>query len=149
MNLFGAANERPVPGGGVTAPATDSHADKRGAMFDAGFYASVLPDLLQRECRQQAGKVPVVEFHFADGTMLDICHIVQLGENWMVVAFFRDPETCEDMDFEFLPYELVLRITISFHNPKSRRLGFAPAESPSSPTEDAKPSLPADGGEAP
>jgi len=149
MNVFGVANERLGTGGAVTPPPVDSHASKRGAMFDVGFYARVFPDLVQQECRRQAGKVPVVQFHLLDGSTLDICHVVQLGENWMVVAFFRDPETCEDMDFEVLPYELVVRITVSFHHPKSRRLGFALAESPELPAEGAKPGLPADGGDAP
>lgn len=97
-------------------------------MFDAAFYTTVFPQLVQKECRRQADKVPVVEFRLGDGSGLDVCHILQLADRWLAVAFFRDPETCEDMDIAFLPYELVVRITVSLHNPQSRRLGFTIAE---------------------
>ena len=93
-------------------------------MFDAAFYTTAFPDLVQQECRRQSGQVPVVEFRLGDGTTLDVCHVMQLADRWMVLAFFRDPKTCEDMDIAFLPYELVVRINISLHNPRSRRIGF-------------------------
>jgi len=97
-------------------------------MFDAAFYAAVFPELVQQECRRQPGKVPVVQFRVGDGATLDVCHFLQLSEKWLAVAFFRDPETCEDMDIAFLPYELVVRIIVSLHSPESRRLGFRVGE---------------------
>ena len=102
-------------------------------MFDAAFYQTVFPQLLQQECRRQSGKVPIVEFRLGDGTTLDICHVIQPTDRWMVVAFFRDPKTCEDMDLAFLPYEMVVRIGVSFHDPKLRRIGFTLPQ-PVSPT---------------
>jgi len=122
---------------------TRSQTGKAGAMFDVGFYTSVFPDLVQKECRRQADKVPVVEFHLGDGTTLDICHILQLSDRWMTVAFFRDLNTCEDMDIGFLPFELVVRITVSFHNAKSRRLGFTLTEPSAPAAQEAKPPGPA------
>ena len=118
-------------------------------MFDVGFYTSVFPDLVEKECRRQADKVPVVEFQLGDGTTLDICHILQLSDRWMTVAFFRDLKTCEDMDIGFLPYELVVRITVSFHNAKSRRLGFTLTEAAAPAAPEAKPPIPAAEGGTP
>jgi hypothetical protein len=46
----------------------------------------------------------------------------------MTVAYFRDPKSCEDMDISFLPYELVLRICVSFHHAEMRKLGFGISE---------------------
>jgi hypothetical protein len=48
--------------------------------------------IIQHSCRQ-AGKVPGVEFCPADGSTLDICHLAQLAEKWLAVAYFRDPKT--------------------------------------------------------
>ena len=97
-------------------------------MFDSAFYTTVFADLVQRECRRQSGMVPVVEFRLAEGSTLDICHLIQLADKSLAVAYCRDPETCEDMDMSFLPYELVVRICVSFHHAEMRRLGFAVSE---------------------
>ena len=94
-------------------------------MFDSAFYTTVFPQLVQQECRRQAEKVAVVELLLGDGGTLDICHVLQLADKWLAVAFFRDPKTCEDMDMAFLPYELVARVTVSFHSPQTRKLGFS------------------------
>ena len=93
-------------------------------MFEPAFYSGVFPELVKTECRRQAGKVPVVEFKLGDGTKLDVCHLAQLADKWFAVAHFRDIETCDDMDMAFLPYELVVRVDLSFHPPEARRLGF-------------------------
>lgn len=93
-------------------------------MLDAAFYAQVLNDLMLKECRARPGQVPVVHLHLGDNSIVDVCHIVQLAPAWICVAFYRDPESCDDMDFAFLPYGLVSRLTVSFHPAESRKLGF-------------------------
>ena len=98
-------------------------------MFLIDFYKAVLPDRVERECKQQPGRVPVVQFRLADGTTLDVCHIAHLADTWLGVAAYRDAATCEDMDFAFLPYEAVTRVTLSLHDPSARRLGFDTAKS--------------------
>jgi hypothetical protein len=103
---------------------SSTHAGSSGVVFDADFYQAAFPQLLQQECQRQSGMVPVVELRLADGTTLDICHVLRFDERWIAVSFFRDLETCEDMDIAILPFELVVRVTISFHDPKSRRIGF-------------------------
>ena len=59
---------------------------------------------------------------------LDLCHISHLAERWFAVRYFREAETCDDMDVAFLPYELVVLVTLSLHQPNSRRIGFSVAE---------------------
>ena len=44
------------------------------------------------------------------------------------MAYFREPETCDDMDVCFLPYELVARITVALHHKQTRKLGFSVEE---------------------
>ena len=98
-------------------------------MFLIDFYKAVLPDRIERECQQQPDRVPVVQFRLTDGTVLDVCHIVHLADSWLGVAVFRDPATCEDMDVTFLPYEAVIRVTLSLYDPAARRIGFDTAKS--------------------
>lgn len=93
-------------------------------MFDEAFFRIALPGLVTDECRRQPNRVPVVELRLGDGSILDACHIARLDQNWLAIAFYRDPRTCEDMDYAFLPYELVMQVTVSLHSPEQRKLGF-------------------------
>jgi len=97
-------------------------------MFDATFFAEVLPDIVLKECKTRPDHVPVVHIHLADSSILDVCHVVHLAPNWFGVAFYRDPQSCDDMDIAFLPYGLVTRLTLVFHRTESRKLGFRVAE---------------------
>ena len=97
-------------------------------MLDATFYSEVLPDLVLKECKTRPDHVPVVHLHLGDSSILDTCHIVHLAPNWFGVAFYRDPQSCDDMDIAFLPYGLVTKLTLSFHLSASRKLGFRVAE---------------------
>ncbi len=93
-------------------------------MFDVNFYRTVLPERVKAECHSRPGQVPVVQLYLATGRELDLCHIVHLADTWLAVQYFRDAESCEDMDTAFLPYELVAMVTVSLYHPERRRLGF-------------------------
>jgi hypothetical protein len=110
-------------------------------MFEPNFYQTVLPDRVRQECAQRPSHVPVVEFRLADGITLDVCHIVHLADKWLAVAYFRDSSACQDMDIAFLGYEMVLRVMLSLHDPRARRLGFTlgqPAGAPAGAGEEAR-----------
>lgn len=64
--------------------------------------------------------MPVVELHLADGTTLDLCHIPTLTAPRLAVQVYRDRETCEDMDLTFIPYGLIMRVTVSMWHRSSR-----------------------------
>ncbi|MBI2872554.1 MAG: hypothetical protein HYY00_05100 [Chloroflexi bacterium] len=98
--------------------------------FDASFYRQVLPERVARECQGHPESVPVVNLHLANGRTLDLCHIIHLADTWFAVQYFRDTETCDDMDIAFLPYELVATVTVSLHHAGSRRIGFRLGERP-------------------
>lgn len=100
-------------------------------MFDAGFYHSVLPERVTQECKGHPELVPVVTLHLAAGRILDLCHILHLADTWLAVQYFRDAQTCQDMDVAFLPYDLVGLVTVSMQHPTSRRTGFDLGRGPS------------------
>ena len=97
-------------------------------MFDASFYKQVLPERITEECQQRPGDIPVVNLHLASGRVMDLCHIVHLADLWFAVNYFRETESCKDMDLAFLPYELVTMVTVSLHHPQSRPIGFSVKE---------------------
>ena len=94
------------------------------APFDAHFYTSVLPDRVVAQCQGNPGAVPVVNLHLANGRVLDLCHIMHLTERWFAVQYFRDTVTCADMDVAFLPYELVVLVSVALQHSSQRRIGF-------------------------
>ncbi|MBI2166010.1 MAG: hypothetical protein HYU29_06360 [Chloroflexi bacterium] len=96
--------------------------------FDASFYRETLPERVTVECQSRPDAVPVVNLHLANGQVLDLCHIVHLGDAWLTVQYFRDVQACDDMDLAFLPYGLVTLVTVSLHHPTSRRIGFSLGE---------------------
>jgi hypothetical protein len=107
-------------------------------MFDADFFRTFLPGRVQAECRARPDLVPVVRVSLADGTALDVCHISHLADTWMAVAYFRDVETCQEMDLAFFGYAIVTRVTLSLHHRAARKLGFkAGAQGEGTQTEEA------------
>jgi hypothetical protein len=98
-------------------------------VFDAHFYQTVLLDRVSAECQAHPEQIPAVLLSLADGAQLDLCHIARLADTWLAVACFRDRATCDDMDQIFLPYRVVVRVTLSLHHPQTHRLGFDVAKS--------------------
>jgi hypothetical protein len=75
--------------------------------------------------------VPVVTLLLSNGRVLDLCHIVRLDGAWLAVQYFRDTQTCPEMDVAFLPYELVSMVTVSLRHPGNRKIGFQQVQDPS------------------
>lgn len=98
-------------------------------MLDATFFSTALRERVRAECERQPDQVPVVLLHLADGTAVDVCHILHLADGWLAVAYFRDSTACDEMDTAYIRYDLVTRVTLSLHQRKSRRLGFDVAKS--------------------
>jgi hypothetical protein len=99
-------------------------ADMEGVVFDSAFYQAMLPDAVKQQCQTVPGQVPVVELHLADGTTLDLCHIVALAPTWLAVVYFHNPAEGDEVEQAFLPYRLVQWITLSAHPSHVRHIGF-------------------------
>jgi len=104
-------------------------------MLDAPFYATVLPGLVRRECGRRADCTPVVQLHLADGTVFEVCDILQLADQWLAVSYHRD-KTCTASDFVFLSHAVVTRVLVSLEPAEKRRLGFRHLESASATSEE-------------
>jgi hypothetical protein len=92
--------------------------------FGAEFFQTVLRDRVRDSCSDRAEELPVVQLRLADGSTLDLCHIVTVERLWFSVQAFRDPETGDEMDLVFVPYETVTRVTLSMLPQHQRPIGF-------------------------
>lgn len=112
--------------GGSSPPSGDPHSAvvPFGPPFGPEFFMSVLKDRVRQECDQQPDGIPVVELHLGDGTTLDLCHVPGVGPQWIAAQFYRDRETCTDMDLSFVPFGLINRVTVSMWHRSQRSLGF-------------------------
>lgn len=95
-----------------------------GPPFGVEFFASVLAERVRAVCEGEPELVPVVELHLADGFTPDVCHIPVLTPSWMMALAYRDKETCEVMDTLFIPYAMVMRVTVSTWHRSQRPAGF-------------------------
>lgn len=110
-----------------TAPPSESQHSAPvlfGPPFAADFFMSVLKDRVRERCDQQPEAVPVVQLHLGDGATLDLCHVPGVGAQWIAVEFYRDRETCTDMDLSFVPFGLITRVTVSMWHRSQRSVGF-------------------------
>lgn len=95
-----------------------------GPPFGPAFFATVLLDRVRAECDGHPDGVPVVDLHLADGSTLDLCHIPAVEPQWLAAQVYRDRETCEEMDLAFVPYGLIMRVTVSVWRRSQRPVGF-------------------------
>jgi len=93
-------------------------------MFDSDFYTAVLPDLIKDVCPAGLSDVPIVELRIADGTILDVCHILYLGPSWLAAACYPSLGPSSQMITEFVRYEFITRVTVSLQEIQTRKLGF-------------------------
>lgn len=110
-----------------TRPSPDEQHDTPrpfGPPFGPEFFISVLKDRIREQCDQQPEAVPVVELHLGDGTTLDLCHVPSVGAQWIAAEFYRDRETCTEMDLSFIPFGLITRVTVSMWHRSQRPVGF-------------------------
>ena len=95
-----------------------------GPPFGIAFFASVLTDRVRAVCDGAPEQIPVVELHLADGFTADLCHIPVLTPAWMMALVYRDKATCKEMDTMFIPYSMVMRVTVSTWHRSQRPAGF-------------------------
>lgn len=121
-NTNPASNATADPAGGSATPTANGIAT--GPPFGSEFFATVLAERVRAECQGRPEVVPVVELQLADGYTVDLCHIPGIGPQWIAAHGYRDRETCEEMDLQFIPYGLVTRVTISLWHRSQRPIGF-------------------------
>lgn len=99
-------------------------------MFDRQFFSTILPEHVRTTVSTHPGKVPVLEIHLGDRTVLDLCHIVRLADAWVAVAYFCREDHNDDYDVAFVPYATIARVTLTMQEETDRPIGFDSDASP-------------------
>jgi hypothetical protein len=93
-------------------------------MFDRQFFATILPEHVRTTVAAHPGKVPVIEMHLGDRTVLDLCYIVRLADTWVAVAHYCREDAFDDYDVAFVPYGTIVRVSLTMKHDADRHLGF-------------------------
>lgn len=109
-----------MPGGGEACRAPEGE----HTVFDSEFFQVILPSYVESLATGHRDQVPVLQVHLADGSVLDICRIVGAAAQWVAVAFFREPLSCDEVDIAFLRYNLITRVTVCLPHRSARTIGF-------------------------
>jgi hypothetical protein len=94
--------------------------------FGPGFFLTQLRGFAGEKCPDPALERPVVEIHLGDGETLDLCHIIGVTPSWVALAVQDGDEddTPRRMRTEFVPFEVIARVTLRSSRPESPHLGF-------------------------
>jgi hypothetical protein len=99
--------------------------ESEAAMFDHAFFHHVLARQMEAIAATYPQQTPVLQLHLGDGALLDVCRIVGLSNTWLAVAHYREAATCDDVDLAFVPYPLIVRISIALPHVSTRPIGFS------------------------
>lgn len=113
------------------AQAALMEASKRSP-FGPAFFMSQLRAFALEKCPDPAAGLPVVEIHLATGEVLELCHIIGVSPAWVALAV-QDADratTPGHMRTEFVPFELIARVTLRSSREESPHLGFEHAQVP-------------------
>ncbi|HZN62155.1 MAG TPA: hypothetical protein VFC90_07090 [Planctomycetota bacterium] len=88
--------------------------------FDSLFFKSAFEQIVER-----GGKsAQKLTLYLSDGTMFDVCEIVELGDAFMVVRGYKEAtDTCE-LALNVLPYGLIYRLELGPKANEGTRVGF-------------------------
>jgi hypothetical protein len=97
-------------------------------VFNRHFFAETLRVMVET-CPKVNGAKPAVIIFLGDGHQLDCCGVVALEERYCVLAAYEGvgedgvERTADDVGFEAVPYDLILRCSVRAA-PRPHRLGF-------------------------
>ena len=94
--------------------------------FGPAFFMSQLRGFAGEKCPDPARGLPVVELHLADGEVLALCHVIGVAPAWVALAVNETDHTTSAprMRTEFVPFEVITRVTLRLSRPESPHLGF-------------------------
>lgn len=106
--------------------------------FGRSFFLGHLGAYVRDRCPDPDEALPFVHLHLVNGEMLDVCHVIGLTPRWVALAVYEG--TSRAMRTELVPYETILRITISPGHALENHMGFR-QEAPPAVQETAEETL--------
>lgn len=90
--------------------------------FGPGFFFAHLGAYVRDRCPDPREALPFVHLHLASGEVLDVCHVIGLTTRWAALAVYE--VTSRAMRTELVPYETIMRVTISPGHMQGNHMGF-------------------------
>lgn len=83
-----------------------------------------------REACSIDGTIPVLEIMLTSGQVLDVSHISELKDDYMLVSAFIDERDCADTYHTYIRYQTIYCINVLNKSRKERTMGFNVAHEP-------------------
>lgn len=82
------------------------------APFGPGFFLRQLRAFARDRCPDPGEGLPAVQIHLGTGEVLDLCHVLGLGQAFVALAVLDGEGEPRRMRTELVPYQLIVRVTI-------------------------------------
>lgn len=93
-----------------------------GVPFNRSFFNATIGEFVEQLGKQAS---PKVRLFLVDGTVLDICNIETLAEDYMALRVYLPAQEACDTTIHLVPYSLIYRIEIgAAQGEESKRVGF-------------------------
>lgn len=91
--------------------------------FGPRFFRTHFFDHMRQACAVD-GQTPVLELLLTSGQVMDVSHILELKQDYMLVSVFRDERTCDDTYNTYVRYQTIYRINVLSKPNDERPIGF-------------------------
>lgn len=91
--------------------------------FGPRFFRTHFFDHMRQACAVD-GQTPVLELLLTSGQVMDVSHILELKQEYMLVSVFRDERTCDDTYNTYVRYQTIYRINVLSKPNDERPIGF-------------------------
>ncbi len=95
--------------------------------FGARFFRTQFYDRMAQVCSID-DTTPVLEVVLTSGQVLDVSHIVELKDDYMLVCAFVDAHDCENTYQAYVRYMTIYRINVLTRPSNERSIGFSNRE---------------------
>ncbi|MBI4565721.1 MAG: hypothetical protein HY716_13590 [Planctomycetes bacterium] len=90
--------------------------------FDRTFFNTNLENLLKAS---ELGESVSLKLYMIDGSILDVCQIDDLKEEFLIVRGYRNEESACDLTLQIIPYGAIYRLEIGPRSNRDQRMGFS------------------------
>ena len=98
--------------------------------FGPSFFLGHLGRFVRDHCPDPKENLPTVQIRLADGTALDLCHIIGISPHWVVFAVRDTAGRHEGMVIEIVPFDLIRRVSIQTRHAEGGAVGFLQTRPP-------------------
>ena len=98
--------------------------------FGPSFFMGHLGRFVRDRCPDATEHLPVVRMRLSDGETLDVCHIIGVSPHWVMLAVHDGAHGRDEMAIAMVPYDAVVRVTVSTRHAEASSIGFAQVHAP-------------------